>query len=84
MKKLENFTNCLNVLKKADFQFAEENEIYRTGVIGQFNLTFELSWKALKAILMLHGITEADTGSPRETLQLGYKHGFINESTVWI
>ena len=84
MKKLENFTNCLNVLKKADFQFAEENEIYRTGVIGQFNLTFELSWKALKAILMLHGTTEADTGSPRETLQLGYKHGFINDSTVWL
>lgn len=84
MKKLENFTNCLNVLKKADFQFAEENEIYRTGVIGQFNLTFELSWKVLKAILMLHGISEADIGSPRETLQLGYKYGFINDSAVWL
>ena len=47
MKKFDNFVNCLNVLKNADFSLARENEIYRTGVIGQFNLTFELAWKAL-------------------------------------
>lgn len=27
MKKLDNFANSLNVLKKADFEFAFENEI---------------------------------------------------------
>ena len=48
MKKLDNFSNCLSVLKNADFKLAENNEIYRTGVIGQFNLTFELAWKALQ------------------------------------
>lgn len=47
MKKLENFSNCLNVLKNADFDLADNNDIYRTGVIGQFNLTFELAWKVL-------------------------------------
>ena len=31
MKKLDNFSNCLAVLRKADFEFANENEIYRTG-----------------------------------------------------
>ena len=36
MKKLDNFSNCLSVLKNADFKLAENNEIYRTGVIGQF------------------------------------------------
>ena len=46
MKKLDNFSNCLDVLRGADFDFAKENDIYRTGVIGQFNLTFELAWKA--------------------------------------
>ena len=46
MKKLENFSNCLNVLKNADFDLADNNDIYRTGVIGQFNLT----WKALQEI----------------------------------
>ncbi|WP_287800904.1 hypothetical protein [Anaerostipes sp.] len=50
MKKLENFSNCLNVLKNADFDLVDNNDIYRTGVIGQFNLTIELAWKALQEI----------------------------------
>ncbi len=84
MKKLDNFTNCLDVLKNADFEFADDNEIYRMGVIGQFCLTFELSWKALQAILRIHGAEGADTGSPREILQLGYKLGFVEDSAVWL
>lgn len=84
MKKLDNFSNCLRVLKNADFELADSNEIYRTGVIGQFNLTFELAWKALQAVLRLHGADGADIGSPREILQLGYKFGFINDSSVWL
>ena len=35
MKKLENFTNSLSILAEADFKLAEENDIYRTGIIGQ-------------------------------------------------
>ena len=84
MKKLDNFINCLNVLKGADFKLAENNDIYRTGIIGQFNLTFELSWKALQAVLRIHGAEGAQTGSPREILQLGYKLGFIDDSAVWL
>ena len=84
MKKLENFTNRLNVLKSADFGLADDNEIYRTGVIGQFNLTFELAWKALQAVLRVHGAGGAETGSPREILQLGYKLGFVDDSAVWL
>lgn len=37
-------------LKNADFDLADNNDIYRTGVIGQFNLTIELAWKALQEI----------------------------------
>lgn len=84
MKKLDNFSNCLNVLKGADFELANENDIYRTGVIGQFNLTFELAWKALQAVLREHGAEGAETGSPREILQLGYKLGFVEDSAVWL
>lgn len=84
MKKLDNFSNCLSVLKNADFKLAENNEIYRTGVIGQFNPTFELAWKALQEVLKLHGAAGAETGSPREILQLGYRLGFVNDSAVWL
>ena len=78
MKKLDNFSNCLTILRNADFKLADNNDIYRTGVIGQFNLTFELAWKALQEILRLHGAEGADTGSPREILQL------VNDSAVWL
>lgn len=84
MKKLDNFAKCLNVLKNADFNFANDNEIYRTGVIGQFNLTFALAWKALQAVLRIHGAEGAETGSPREIFQLGYKLGFVEDSAVWL
>ena len=82
MKKLDNFTKCLNVLKTADF--TNEDDIYKMGVIGQFNLTFELAWKALQAVLRIHGVSGAETGSPREILQLGYKFGFIDNAEVWL
>ena len=84
MKKLDNFSNCLSILKNADFKLAETNDIYRTGIIGQFNLTFELAWKALQEIMKIHGVEGAATGSPREILQLAYKIGFLNDSAVWI
>lgn len=84
MKKLDNFSNCLSVLENADFKLAEMNDIYRIGIIGQFNLTFELAWKALQEIMKMHSVEGASTGSPREILQLGYKIGFINDSEVWL
>lgn len=84
MKKLDNFSNCLTILANADFKMAETNDIYRTGVIGQFNLTFELAWKALQEILKIHGVDGSSTGSPREILQLGYKIGFLKDSEVWL
>lgn len=84
MKKLDNFMNCLAILADADFKMAETNDIYRTGVIGQFNRTFELAWKALQEVMRKHGIEDASTGSPREILQLGYKFGFINNSETWL
>ena len=84
MKKLDNFSNSLRVLKDADYNLANENEIYRMGVIAQFNLTFELAWKALQAVLRAHAAEGAEIGSPREILQLGYKLGFVQDSAVWL
>ena len=54
MKKLDNFSNCLRVLESVNFDFANEDEVYRTGVIGQFNLTLELACKALQEVIYTH------------------------------
>lgn len=84
MKKLDNYSRCLATLEHADFALADADEIYRTGVVGQFNLTFELTWKALQAVLRIHGVESAKSGSPREILKLGYKFGFIDDFSVWL
>ena len=84
MKKYENYVKCLSVLENADFENAYNDDIYRMGVIGQFNLTFELSWKALQAVLRLHSVTGAEIGSPREILKLDYSNGFLEDSEIWL
>ena len=84
MKKIDNFSGSLDALKTADFEQAKESVIYRTGIVGQFNLTFELAWKALQAVLRMHNVSGAETGSPLSILKLAYKTGFISDSEVWI
>ncbi len=84
MKKYDNFCGCLDVLKTSDRTMSAENEIYRTGVIGQFNLTFELAWKVLREVLLAHSVTAAQTGSPREILKLGFSVSFIDNEPSWI
>ena len=54
------------------------------GVTVQVNLTFELAWKVLQEVLRMYGVEGAETGSPREILQVGYKVGFVNDSSVWL
>ena len=84
MKKINNFSACLDALKTADFGQAKESIIYRTGIVGQFNLTFELAWKAIQAVLRAHNVSGAETGSPLSILKLAYLSGFISDSEVCI
>ncbi len=82
MKKYENFMKCLAVLQTAEKDKTASDEIYRMGLIGQFNLTFELAWKALQAALKLHGAGQ--TGSPREIFKTAYSVGFLPEDKIWL
>lgn len=84
MKQLDDFSDRLMILKNADFRLTDYDDIYRMGVMRLFDQTFFLAWKALQEILRLHGAEGADTGSPREILQLGYKLGFVNDPAVWL
>lgn len=83
-KKMDEFSKCLKILMSADFLNGYNDEIYRTGIIWQFYVTYELSWKALHTVLRAHGAAGADTGSPREILQLGDRFGFIDDEAAWL
>ena len=82
VKKYEAFANSVSVLLRSKRIF--DDEIYRMGIVGQFNLTFEMSWKALREVLLLHGVSEASTGSPREIIKAGYKFNFISDEETWL
>ncbi len=84
MKKIENYVSSLSVLERADFGKVSDDEIYRMGVIGQFNLTFELAWKALRETLRQNGVSEADTGSPRDILKLSYESHLLDDQEQWL
>ena len=84
MKKYNNYVKCLAVLSKADKEKSLIDEIYRMGIIAQFNLTFELAWKAIKETLELHGVNLANTGSPREILKSAFSIGFLSDEDIWL
>ena len=80
-QKKEYFLNALNRLQEALEQ--EPTELAIDGTLHRFEFTFELSWKLIKNYMEYMGITET-TGSPRETIQNGFKQGIIEDGEEWV
>ena len=72
MKKFDDFSSNLEVLKKAEHENLE-NEFIIRGIISKFFIQFELSWKVLKELLRYEGKNAANSGSPREILKAAYE-----------
>ncbi len=84
MKKYDVFGNCLDVLMSANKDMVATDEIYRMGMIGQFHLTFELAWKAIKERLDAHGVELLVPGSPREVIKKGFALGLVEDEDLWL
>lgn len=83
MKKYDNYTSNLDVLRHADEQ-ALDNEFVIGGIKDKFCLQFELGWKLLKELLIYEGRAEAASGSPREIIKTAYAvYDFMDEA-VWL
>lgn len=55
-----------------------------SGAIQKFNITFDISWKVMKDILVsYYGIVDFATGSPRDTLKKAMKCELIDDDS-WI
>lgn len=73
--------NAINSLVEG---LAEEADDLRIdGVLQRFEFTFELAWKCMKDYLELEGII-SNIGSPREIIQLAFKHNIIEDGEKWI
>lgn len=80
-ERKEDYRNALLKLKEAMQE--EPSEIVIDGILHRFEFTFELAWKTIKDYLEYMGISEK-TGSPRENIQLAYKHNIISNGELWI
>lgn len=80
-QKKEDYNNALNRLIEATQE--EPTDVVIDGVLHRFEFTFELAWKLVKSYLEYLGIVET-SGSPRETIQNGFKQGIINDGEEWI
>ena len=70
-RSLRNLEKSLKADPKADFVLA--------GTVLNFNLTFDISWKVMKDILLKElGILDFAVGSPRETLKQAFTNGIIH------
>ncbi len=71
-KSLKNLDKSRYANPKADFVLE--------GTVLNFNLTFDISWKVMKDILVKNlGILDFALGSPKETLQQAFTNGIIDD-----
>lgn len=71
-KSLKNLEKSINADPRADFVLE--------GTVLNFSLTFDISWKVMKDILVKElGILNFATGSPRETLQQAFVNHLIDD-----
>ena len=77
--KLNNFSNAL---KKLDEALRENGySLCLDGTIKRFDLTFEMSWKALKKFLFHEG---TECTSARDCIKKAYQMEFIKAEGTWL
>ncbi|MGN0246609.1 MAG: HI0074 family nucleotidyltransferase substrate-binding subunit [Lachnospiraceae bacterium] len=84
MKKYENFCMALKNLQDIYSYDEPYDNVIITGLVGLFEICFEQSWKAIKEILMINGVAESQTGSPRQILKSAYQVGMIKDEDIWL
>lgn len=83
MKRFESFQNSLDSLAEARERDLSDSFVL-SGTSAKFSITFDLSWKIMKDVLVQHfAITDFVAGSPREVLKTSFKIGMISDD-IWL
>lgn len=84
MKKFDNYCASLDNLRDI-FQYEEPyDNVIMTGLVALYEICFEQSWKAVKEMLIIHGVAESQTGSPRQILKTAYQMRMIKDEEIWL
>lgn len=79
INRYNTFCRSLKNLEKSRTADVEK-EFVLEGTVLNFSLTFDISWKVMKDILVKEmGILDFATGSPRETLQQAFQNRIIDD-----
>lgn len=83
INRYNTFCKSLKNLEKSRTADIEKDFVLE-GTVLNFSLTFDISWKVMKDILVKEmGILDFATGSPRETLQQAFRNKII-EDDRWL
>ncbi len=83
INRYQTFCKSLKNLEKSRTADPEADFVLE-GTVLNFNLTFDVSWKVMKDILVKEmGILDFAVGSPRETLRQAFTNGII-EDDQWM
>ena len=83
INRYHTFCKSLNNLEKSKHADPKQ-EFVLEGTVLNFNLTFDISWKVMKDILIKKmEILDFAVGSPRETLQQAFTNKIIDDNR-WI
>ena len=78
-RRFMSFCNSLDALAEARQRDLSDSFVL-SGTSAKFSITFDLSWKVMKEILVqYYAITGFVTGSPKEVLREAYKANLISD-----
>lgn len=81
INRFYSYCNCLKDFSEAKYRDITDSFVL-SGTVNKFSLTFDLSWKVMKDILVqYYGVSDFAAGSPRETLRSAYKVDLIFDDT---
>lgn len=82
-RRFKSFCNSLDALNEAKQRDMTDSFVL-SGTSAKFSITFDLSWKVMKDILVqYYAITGFVSGSPREVLREAYKANLISDD-AWM
>ena len=82
-RRFQSFCNSLDALAEARERDLTDSFVL-SGTSEKFSITFDLSWKVMKDILVqYYAITGFVTGSPRDVLREAFKANLISDD-AWM